>query len=42
MGKIKVFEDKEKILVIRNENAGTTFYLIKGEHTINDLHKLIR
>ena len=34
--KLKVFEDKKGILVIRNGKAGTTFYLEKGKYTIND------
>lgn len=33
---LKVFEDKEGILVIRNGKAGTTFFLEKGKYTIND------
>lgn len=34
--KLKTFEDKEGILVIRNGKAGATFYLEKGKYTIND------
>ena len=34
--KIRVFENKEGILVIRNGKAGTTFLLKKGRYTIND------
>lgn len=34
--KLKIFEDKEGILVIRNGKAGTTFFLEKGKYTIND------
>jgi len=34
--KLKTFEDKEGILVIRNGKAGTTFFLEKGEYTITD------
>ena len=34
--KIKVFENKEGILVIRNGKAGTTFYLERGRYVIND------
>jgi Restriction endonuclease S subunits len=34
--KLKVFEDREGILVIRNGKAGTTFYLKNGKYTIND------
>ncbi len=33
---LKVFENKEGILVIRNGKAGTTFYLRKGDYTITD------
>lgn len=33
---LKVFEDKEGILVVRNGKAGTTFYLKEGKYTIND------
>ena len=34
--KLKVFEDKEGILVIRKGKAGTTFHLSKGQYTITD------
>ncbi|MFX0132960.1 MAG: N-6 DNA methylase [Candidatus Hodarchaeota archaeon] len=33
---LKVFKDKEGLLVIRNGKAGTTIYLPKGNYTIND------
>src|SRR5208337_145040 len=33
---LKVFEDKEGILVIRNGKAGTTFFLEKGKYAITD------
>jgi hypothetical protein len=33
---LKVFEDKEGILVVRNGKAGTTVYLSKGKYTITD------
>ncbi len=33
---IKVFENSEGILVIRNGKAGTTFYLTGGKYTVND------
>ncbi|MBI2523559.1 hypothetical protein HYW19_04145 [Candidatus Woesearchaeota archaeon] len=33
---LKVFDNKEGLLVIRNGNAGTTKYLPKGDYTIND------
>ena len=34
--KLKVFEDEEGILVIRKGKAGLTFFLEKGEYTLND------
>lgn len=34
--RLKVFEDREGILVIRNGKAGTTFFLEKDKYTIND------
>lgn len=33
---LKVFENKEGILVIRNGKAGTTFFLEKGKYAITD------
>ena len=33
---LKLFDNKEGLLVIRNGNAGTTKYLPKGDYTIND------
>lgn len=33
---IKVFENEEGLLVVRNGKAGTTLYLPKGNYTIND------
>lgn len=33
---LKVFENKEGLLVIRNGKAGKTIYLPKGDYTIND------
>ena len=33
---IKVFENLEGILIVRNGKAGTSFYLEKGRYTIND------
>jgi len=33
---LKVFEDKEGILVIRNGKAGTTFFLERGKYAITD------
>ena len=34
--RLKVFENKEGILVIRNGKAGTTFFLEKGKYAITD------
>ena len=34
--RLKIFEDKEGLLVIRNGKAGQTRYLPKGTYTIND------
>lgn len=33
---LKVFENKEGLLVVRNGKAGATMYLPKGDYTIND------
>lgn len=33
---LKVFENNEGLLVVRNGKAGTTMYLQKGDYTIND------
>lgn len=33
---LKIFEDKEGLLVIRNGKAGTTMFLEKGKYTTND------
>lgn len=34
--RLRVFENKEGVLIIRNGKAGRTFYLRKGKYTIND------
>jgi restriction endonuclease S subunit len=33
---LKVFEDRDGLLVVRNGKAGTTLYLPRGDYTIND------